>query len=202
MRWRSCRSLWLFKRSRNSGWPIRTICNSLRSSVSMFEINRTCSSNSSVKFCASSTIKTVSLPASVCFSKKSLMAAMVSIRSKPFTFRPYSVAMARINSSAFKHRIHDQGGGIMSVELFQQGPAQGRFARADFAGELHKALALADAVEQMIERLAVLGAVKKEARVRRDVERRLLQSIKLQIHPELLAETDARCHQESSSAVS
>jgi hypothetical protein len=28
----------------------------------------------------------------------------------------------------------------------------------------------------------MLGAVKKEARVRRDVERRLLQSIKLQIH--------------------
>jgi hypothetical protein len=44
--------------------------------------------------------------------------------------------------------------------------------------------------------------VKKKARVRRDVERRLLQSKKIQIHPALLAETGASCHQESSSAVS
>src|SRR5665213_536428 len=80
----------------------------------------------------------------------------------------------------------------MSVEMFQQRPAQGRLARADLAGELHKALALADAIEQMIERLAMLGAVKQEARVRRDVERRLLQSIKLQIHARLLTETCGR----------
>ena len=52
--------------------------------------------------------------------------------------------------------------------------AKRRLARADFAGELHKALALADAVKQMVERLAMLPAVKKKARVRREVERRLL----------------------------
>src|ERR1039457_6562803 len=69
----------------------------------------------------------------------------------------------------------------MAVELFQQGAAEGGFARADLAGELHKALALADAVEQMVEGFAMLGAVEKKARVRRDVERRLLQAIKLKI---------------------
>ena len=37
-----------------------------------------------------------------------------------------------------------------------------RLARADLAGELHKALALADAVKQMIERLAVLACCEKE----------------------------------------
>src|ERR1043165_2280266 len=73
--------------------------------------------------------------------------------------------------------------------MFQQRPAERGLARADFAGELHEALAFPDAVEQMVERLAVFVAVEKKARVRRDVERRLLQSIKLQIHAWLLAET-------------
>ncbi len=77
----------------------------------------------------------------------------------------------------------------MPVELFQQRAAQRRLARADFAGELDKALALANAVEQVVECLAMLCAVEKEARVRRDVERRLLQSVKFQIHAALLAET-------------
>jgi hypothetical protein len=39
----------------------------------------------------------------------------------------------------------------------------------------------------MVERLAMLSALKKETRVRRDVERRLFQSVKFQIHDALLA---------------
>ena len=60
----------------------------------------------------------------------------------------------------------------MLVQLFQHRPAKRGLARADFAGELDESFALADAVEQMVEGLAMLRAVKQEARVRRDVERR------------------------------
>jgi len=80
---------------------------------------------------------------------------------------------------AAHHRVQDQRRGKTCVELFQQRAAERRLARAHLAGELHEALALADPVEQMIERLAVLGAVEKKARVRRDVERREFQSVKL-----------------------
>ena len=80
---------------------------------------------------------------------------------------------------AAHHRVQNQSRGKTRVELFQQRAAERRLARADLAGELHEALALADAVEQVVERLAMLRAVKKEARVRRDVERRELQSVEL-----------------------
>src|SRR5271163_2020009 len=76
----------------------------------------------------------------------------------------------------------------MAVEFFQKRAAQSGFARADFAGELDKSLSLADSVKQMVEGLAMLAAVEKKARVRRDVERRLLQSVVFQIHAGLLAE--------------
>ena len=62
----------------------------------------------------------------------------------------------------------------MFVQLFQHRAAKRGLARADFAGELDKTLPLADAVEQMVERLAMLRAVKQESRVRRNVERRAL----------------------------
>ena len=39
----------------------------------------------------------------------------------------------------------------------------------------------------MIKCLAMFGAVKEKARVRRDVERRLAQAIVLQVHPDSLA---------------
>ena len=63
----------------------------------------------------------------------------------------------------------------MPVQLLQHRAAKGGLARADFAGQLDKALALADAVEQVVERFPVLGAVKQEPRVRRDVERGLVR---------------------------
>ena len=68
----------------------------------------------------------------------------------------------------------------MAVELPQHRAADRGLARADLAGELHVALPLANAVEQMIERLAMLFGEKKKARIRRDVERRQRQSIVIQ----------------------
>ena len=75
----------------------------------------------------------------------------------------------------------------MAIELFEQRAAQSRLAGADFARQLHEAFPLADAVKQMIERLAVFGAVKQKPRVRRDVERRLAQAVIVQVHDSLLA---------------
>src|SRR6266446_4125609 len=75
----------------------------------------------------------------------------------------------------------------MSVELLEHRTAESRLAGANFAGELHETFPLPDPVEQMIECLAMLGAIKKKARVRRDVERRLAQAIVLQVHPASVA---------------
>ena len=70
--------------------------------------------------------------------------------------------MAFINSSAFSTGFRMSAVENMAVELFQQRAAKRRLARADLAGELHEALALADAVKQMIERLAVLAGCETE----------------------------------------
>ena len=96
------------------------------------------------------------------------------IQSRWPTGRPNSVAMAFINSSALSTGIQNQRGGIPAVELFQHRAAQRRLARAHLAGKLHETLALADAVKQMVQRFAVLAALEKKTRVRREVERRLL----------------------------
>ena len=56
--------------------------------------------------------------------------------------------------------VENEGGGKLGAQLLQEGAAEGGFARADFSGQLDKALALANAVEQMIEGLAMLGAEK------------------------------------------
>jgi len=91
-----------------------------------------------------------------------------------------------------QRRVEDERGGKHAVELFEQRAAQRRLARADLAGELHEALALADAVKQVIIRFAVSPAVKQKTRVRRKVERRQFQSIVFQIHTGFLAEIAPR----------
>ena len=73
-----------------------------------------------------------------------------------------------------QHRVEDDGDGKINVELPKHRTADRGLARADFAGKLHKTLALPNAVKQMVVRLAMLLALKQEARVRREVERRLL----------------------------
>ena len=97
--------------------------------------------------------------------------------------------MARTNSSALITGLRISAVEKCVVELFEQRAAQRRLARAHLAGELDEALALADAVKQMIDRLAMFRAVKQEARVRRDVERRLRQAVVIQIHARLSAKT-------------
>ena len=100
--------------------------------------------------------------------------------------------MAFINSSALMTGIEDQRGGKIAVELFEHRAAEGGLARADFAGHLDKAFALANAVKQMVEGFAMLRAVKQEPRVRRDVERRLGQAVIVQIHAAISAITVPR----------
>ncbi len=60
--------------------------------------------------------------------------------------------------------------------------AHGRLARADLARDLDEALALADAEEHVVERLAVLVREEEETRVRGDVEGRLAESVELVVH--------------------
>ena len=59
--------------------------------------------------------------------------------------------MAFISSSAFNTGLRMSAVENQAVELFEQRAAKRRLARADLAGELHEALALADAVKQMID---------------------------------------------------
>ena len=83
--------------------------------------------------------------------------------------------------------IENQGGRKIFPQLIKQRAAQGRFARANFARQLDKTFSLADAVEEMIESLAMFGAVKKKSRIGRDVKRRFGQAVIFQIHSERLA---------------
>ena len=59
------------------------------------------------------------------------------------------------------HRVQNDRGGKMAVELLQHGSAQRRLARAHLAGELDEALALADAVQQVVVCLPVMPVVKE-----------------------------------------
>jgi hypothetical protein len=77
----------------------------------------------------------------------------------------------------------------MLIELFEHRTAERRFARADFARELHKALPPANSVKEMVEGLAMLGGVKQEARIWRNVKGRFCQAVVLEIHPDFLAES-------------
>src|SRR5216117_3204541 len=74
----------------------------------------------------------------------------------------------------------------MSVELLEHRTAQRGLACAHFAGQLDKALALANPVEEMIVSLPVLRAVKQKPWIRRNVERRLCQAVMFEIHVCLL----------------
>ena len=70
----------------------------------------------------------------------------------------------------------------MLIQLFERGATERRLARADFASELDKTFAFADAVEQVIERLAMFRGIEQKARVRRDVEGRFCEAEKFLVH--------------------
>src|ERR1041385_2906573 len=78
--------------------------------------------------------------------------------------------------------VEDQRRRVSGAELLQQRAAERGLARAHFAGELDESLPLPDAVEQMVERLAVLRTVEQEARVGRYVKWRLVQAVIFEIH--------------------
>ena len=83
---------------------------------------------------------------------------------------------------AIEHGVENEGGFPIWAELFEHGAADGSFAGADLAGELDEPLPFANAVEEMVIGFAVLWAEEKKARVWRDIERRFVQAIVLQIH--------------------
>src|SRR5207342_3978336 len=80
---------------------------------------------------------------------------------------------------------HQRDAGVLG-KLFQQQAAQRGLAGAYLAGELHEAApaALAHAEQQVRERVAVALAEEHEARIRRDRERRFLESPVLEVHAE------------------
>jgi hypothetical protein len=64
---------------------------------------------------------------------------------------------------------------------------------------LDKAFALANAVKQMIKRLAMLGAKKKEARIWRNIKRRLAQPVIFQIHNMFLTQSTSSWEEKALS---
>jgi hypothetical protein len=71
--------------------------------------------------------------------------------------------------------------------LFESRATKRGLASADFAGELNEAFPFADAVEQMIERLAMFRGIEQKARVRRNVERRFCEVEKFLVHADYKA---------------
>jgi hypothetical protein len=69
-------------------------------------------------------------------------------------------------------------------QLLEQQPRERGLARADLAGELHEpaAAALADAEQQVRERVAVALRQEHEARIGRDRERWFLEAVELEVH--------------------
>jgi hypothetical protein len=83
---------------------------------------------------------------------------------------------------AAQARVEDERRLVSWSEFFEQLTANRRLARADFAGELDEAFPLANAEQEMIERLLMLRAEKQKARVRRNIKRRFPQVVVLQVH--------------------
>ena len=81
-------------------------------------------------------------------------------------------------------RIQHQRNPRVLRQLLEQQPTQRRLAGADLARQLHEAAAaaLADAIEQVRQRIAVAFGQEHVARVRRDRERRLAQPVVFEVH--------------------
>src|SRR5258708_5087017 len=66
--------------------------------------------------------------------------------------------------------------------MLEDGAADGGLAGPHLAGQLDETLGLADAEKDVVERLAVPIAEEQEARIGRDVERRLLEAVEGIVH--------------------
>ena len=87
--------------------------------------------------------------------------------------------------------------------MAQERLAEGGFSCSDFPGDFNEALALADAIDHMRERFAVLLGEVQEGRVRGDRKRFFSQAEKLKIHPPvaraaIVAYTVATCKRNGS----
>ena len=79
-------------------------------------------------------------------------------------------------------RVEDERDVDARGQLLEEAAADARLARADFPRELDEASALADAIDEMRQRLAVPRAHVEEARIRRDRERWLAQGEMREVH--------------------
>ena len=92
-----------------------------------------------------------------------------------------------------KTRIENDRGFVRcGIQTVEQGPAEGGFAGADFAGDEDNAFALIDAVEQMGEGVFVFDAVEKEGRIRSNIEGKFGEFIKILIHPNFLSDPNSK----------
>ena len=85
-------------------------------------------------------------------------------------------------------RVQNERGGILAFKRFEHGAAKGGFAGPHFAGQLDEAFSFANAVKQVIQRLAMFGAIKQEPRIWCNVKRRFGQAVVFQVHADVGAE--------------
>ncbi len=79
-------------------------------------------------------------------------------------------------------RVEDERDLGVLRSLREQRPHHRRLAGADFAGELHEAARLIDAIQQMSQGFGVALAQIEIARIRSDRERLFIETEKRQIH--------------------
>ncbi len=110
-------------------------------------------------------------------------------REKDFGFRPAVALQVEIIGDHFEELVGADAGvenagefDAVGVELVAEAFEQGGLAGADLAGEHDEAFAAVDAVDQVCERLFVLGASVKEGRIRTEVERTFAESEEGVVH--------------------
>src|SRR5262245_14991432 len=83
--------------------------------------------------------------------------------------------------------VVDVGDRRLTVEAPQQRAEQRGLAGPDLAGQHDEALALAHAIDQLRQRLAMARRLEEELGIRSRTERRLVQAVELEVHTYLLA---------------
>ncbi len=93
--------------------------------------------------------------------------------------RGHAPLLERVLEEALERKrgVEDEGDAGVAAEALQQRVEERRLARSDLAGEREKPLALAHAVDELRQRLAVTLGREEEARVRRRPEGRLAEPV-------------------------
>ena len=130
----------------------------------------------------------------------SILVALDLLEQKPVDFGDGFQAVQPLDLQIQLHRdglhqligVHDgvenERRGKARPQLLEQRPAKRRLSRPDFAGQLDKPLALANAIKKMIKGLAMFGAEEQKPRIGRDIKGRFLQPVILEIHTRLIAQ--------------